>query len=150
MSLILRSSLGYSGGPLNFCSADEVAWTCGNVLTIYKLGGTSRLLRGSAFGISCFTTSMHHGLIAFAEKARTSPSSHATHKLNHPLPLNHRPQYLQCVSTVSQTSNSWDQSPQRLNWTSPLLPFHPTELALPSPPPNLSFHSASMNGSKGI
>lgn len=67
MSLLVRSALGYSGSPIHFCSSDEIVWVCGNVLTVYKLGGTQRILRGSSFGIACFTTSRHHGLIAFAE-----------------------------------------------------------------------------------
>ncbi|KAG1655669.1 hypothetical protein FOA52_011797 [Chlamydomonas sp. UWO 241] len=69
MSLQLRSALGYGRSEVQYCSEHELAWVCGNALVLYNTSDNSqRLLRGSAYGIQCFTANRHHGLVVVAEK----------------------------------------------------------------------------------
>ncbi|EFJ46137.1 flagellar associated protein, partial [Volvox carteri f. nagariensis] len=70
MAFQTKVAIGYNGSPVAWLGSEEVAWTCGNALVLQSLNTkTQRVLKGTGFGISCFTVSKRYGLIAVAEKA---------------------------------------------------------------------------------
>ncbi|GIL54146.1 hypothetical protein Vafri_9698, partial [Volvox africanus] len=69
MAFQTKFAIGYNGSTVAWLGPDEVAWTCGNAVIIQSLSTRAqRVLKGTGFGISCFTVSKRHGLIAVAEK----------------------------------------------------------------------------------
>ncbi|GLC44558.1 hypothetical protein PLESTM_001613000 [Pleodorina starrii] len=69
MAFQTRLAIGYNGSPVAWLGPDEVAWTCGNAVVLQSLSTKAqRVLKGTGFGISCFTVSKRHNLLAVAEK----------------------------------------------------------------------------------